>query len=404
MGITGVITTFAVSTALAAYLFYALVPVPPDIEQRDDVFWIFAKQKYIRTLSIIGEFVGFGHRLEHYRQLSSLSMWNILDPPDYTGIAVNNTVFAGIPVRLYEPLSRVSNGPGLIWLHGGGWVSGSAEKDDFIAAELSRRLGILVVSVNYRLAPEFPFPVPFEDCVTAAVYFLEHAHEMDVDSARIAVAGASAGANLAAAVSLKLRDTGSLRRPVVQVLVVPCLQAFDFNTPSYQYNVNNAFLPSYWMASYWLWYARGADGHRLADVLVNNDHTSVSAKTSEVSWRVDHNLIPRKYIDATYVPNTVDHGDSATWTELEPVFLNPYFAPLMSADLMGLPSTLIMTAERDVLRDDGILYSRRLASAGIFVEHLHYDHGYHLLLVNFQKNKLAETAVSDIVHFLSKRL
>jgi len=216
--------------------------------------------------------------------------------------------------------------------------------------------------------------------------------------------GSSAGGNLAAAVSLKLRDVGNFRRPAVQVLIMPCLQAIDFRTPSYQQNANNAYLPSHQMANFWMWYARGVDGHKVAPALVKNEHVSSSVKTSEISRYVDHNLIPRRYIGENYAPDAVKNGNEELWNALKPIFTDRYFAPLMASDLAGLPATYIATAQHDVLRDDGILYARRLSSAGVQVEHKHYEHVYHDLFRNHRHNHQSKICLDDLVAFLSSRL
>lgn len=404
MSIPGILTSIAVSCAFAAYLFYALVPVPSDMEQRDEVFWIFAKRKFVRALSVAGEYFGLGHQIKVYRQLQATSIFSVVESADYTDVKVEITEFDGVPVRVYYPSARGSKTPALIWIHGGGFVSGSAESNDPQCTELARRLQIPIVSINYRMAPEFPYPVPFDDCVRATVYFLQHATEIDVDPARVGIAGSSAGGNLAAAVSLKLRDIGNFWRPLVQALIVPCLQAIDFRTPSYQHNANSAYLPTHQMANYWFWYARGMDGHKYADVASENMHVSASAKQSELFHRVDHNLIPRKYISDDYMPDELQRGNEELWDELEPVFADPYFAPLMAVNLADLPVTYIATAEHDILRDDGVLYARRLSAAGIEVNHKHYDHTYHELFRNLKYNDHAKMRLDDLINFLSSRL
>jgi len=216
--------------------------------------------------------------------------------------------------------------------------------------------------------------------------------------------GASAGGNLAAAVSLKLRDIGNFWRPSLQVLIVPCLQALDFRTLSYQQNADNAYLPTHRMANYWLWYARGMDGHKYAHIAAENEHISASAKVSVISHHVDHNLIPQKYISDNYMPNALNVGNEKLWKELEPVFSDQYFAPLMAANLGGLPVTYIATAQHDVLRDDGILYARRLSAVGIEVEHRHYEHSYHELFRNHKHDPQSKMCFDDLVSFLSSRL
>jgi len=216
--------------------------------------------------------------------------------------------------------------------------------------------------------------------------------------------GASAGGNLAAAVALKLRDIGHVPRPSIQVLYVPCLQAVDFNTPSYRRESNNAFLPRYWMINFWLWYGLGVGGHRLTDILIRNDHTSQAAKTSIVPRYVDRNLIHQKYIDVSFVPDTVDHGNETLWNVLEPLFVDPYFAPLMASSFKKLPAAYVATAEYDVLRDDGILFARRLSNDGVSVVHRHYDGGYHALLSDFTRFNISNVVLDDLVKFLAMQL
>jgi len=217
-------------------------------------------------------------------------------------------------------------------------------------------------------------------------------------------AGNSAGGNLAAAVSLRLRDIGNFWRPSVQVLFVPCLQAIDFRTPSYQQNADSAYLPTRQMTSFWLWYARGMDGHQYSHTAAVNEHVSQSPKLSEISRYVDHNLIPRKYVGDNYMPDPLKKGDDVLWKELEPVFSDPYFAPLMEPNLGGLPVTYIATAEHDVLRDDGVLFARRLSAAGVEVEHKHYEHASHMLLRNFRHIDHSKMCLDDLVSFLASRL
>ena len=125
-----------------------------------------------------------------------------------------------VTVRLHRPPG--SSGPphpGLLWIHGGGYVIGSAAQDDAFSRGIAERLGAVVAAVNYRLAPEHPFPVPLHDCHDALVWL---ADRDDVDADRIAIGGASAGGGLAAALALLARDRGEVR-PVLQLLAYPML-------------------------------------------------------------------------------------------------------------------------------------------------------------------------------------
>jgi len=122
-------------------------------------------------------------------------------------------------VRLYRPLGVSEPTPALLWIHGGGYVIGTAQQDDALCRRFSARLGITVASVDYRLAPEHPYPAPLEDCYAALTWL---AGLPAVDSERVAIGGASAGGGLAAALALLARDRGEIR-PIFQLLAYPML-------------------------------------------------------------------------------------------------------------------------------------------------------------------------------------
>ncbi|WP_067678245.1 alpha/beta hydrolase [Nocardia miyunensis] len=133
--------------------------------------------------------------------------------------AVIEQAAPGVPVRVFRPATGEGPRPGLLWLHGGGLVMGSAAMDDSLCRAFADRLGALVVSVDYRLAPEYPFPIPLEDCYTGLRWLAGHS---EVDADRIAIGGGSAGGGLAAALALLARDRGRIH-PVLQLLVYPML-------------------------------------------------------------------------------------------------------------------------------------------------------------------------------------
>jgi acetyl esterase/lipase len=129
------------------------------------------------------------------------------------------TLSSGAGVRLYRPVGITEPAPALLWMHGGGYVIGAAQQDDRICRRFSRKLGITVASVDYRLAPEHPYPAPLQDCYSALTWL---AGLPAVDSGRIAIGGASAGGGLAAALALLARDRGDVA-PIFQLLVYPML-------------------------------------------------------------------------------------------------------------------------------------------------------------------------------------
>ena len=130
-----------------------------------------------------------------------------LRKPSASGDVEVVTLGSGVGVRLFRPMGVTEPAPALLWIHGGGYVIGSAQQDDRLCRQFSARLGITVASVDYRLAPEHPYPAPLEDCYTALTWL---AGLPAVDRGRIAIGGASAGGGLAAALALLARDRGEV--------------------------------------------------------------------------------------------------------------------------------------------------------------------------------------------------
>jgi acetyl esterase/lipase len=223
-----------------------------------------------------------------------------------------------VPVRVYSPAHRADAGPGLLYIHGGGFVLGDLDMVDPQLVRLADELGIVVVSVDYRLAPEHPFPAPVEDCYAALTWVEAKAAELGIDPARIGVAGESAGGGLSAAVALLARDRGG---PALcfQYLGIPELDD-RLDTPS--------------MVAY-------------TDTPVWNRPNAVFSWTS-------------------YLGTTPGGAD-----------VSPYAAPARAADLAGLPPAFVTTCQFDPLRDEGIRYAQRLAHAGVPTELRHYPGTFH---------------------------
>jgi acetyl esterase/lipase len=143
------------------------------------------------------------------------------------------TLGSGAGVRLFRPVGVTEPAPALLWIHGGGYVIGTAQQDDAVCRRFSSRLGITVASVEYRLAPQHPYPAPLEDCYSALTWL---AGLPAVDRGRVAIGGGSAGGGLAAALALLARDRGEVK-PVFQLLVYPMLDdrsSTTANNPNYR--------------------------------------------------------------------------------------------------------------------------------------------------------------------------
>ena len=235
-----------------------------------------------------------------------------------------------IPVRIYTPTGS-GPFPILVWFHGGGWVVGDLETADPTARHLSVGAKCMVISVDYRLAPESKFPGAADDSYAATVWAAQHATRLNGDASKIAVGGDSAGGNLAAAVALMARDRGGLSL-TFQLLVYP-VTARDFDRSSYRQN---------------------AEGYGLT--------------LDAMRWYWDHYL---------------QHPEDAS---------NPYAAPLVAENLKGLPPALVITAECDPLRDEGEAFAKRLQAAGVPTTYSLYDgmiHGFFGMTAVLDKGKQA---------------
>ncbi|HEY7295140.1 MAG TPA: alpha/beta hydrolase [Dehalococcoidia bacterium] len=242
-----------------------------------------------------------------------------------------------IPVRIYSP---EGNGPFpvLVYLHGGGWVIGDIESHDASVRALTNRSGCLIVSVDYRLAPEHKFPAAADDCFAATQWVAQHAPEFGGDPARLAVGGDSAGGNLAAVVALMAKQRGG-PRIAFQLLIYPVT---DHNLDTESYRTN-------------------AEGYLLT--------------RESMAWFWDHYL------------NTPADGR------------NPLASPLQADSFSGLPPALVITAEYDPLRDEGEAYAKRLEEAGVQVTCTRYDgmiHGFFgmFLLIDKAKQALDQAAAA----------
>lgn len=223
-----------------------------------------------------------------------------------------------VPVRIYTPADRDGAVPGLLYIHGGGFVLGDLDMFHMHLLRVADELGVVIVSVDYRLAPEHPFPAPVEDCYAALTWVAAKAAELGVDPERLGVGGESAGGGLAAAVALLARDRGA---PALcfQYLGIPELDD-RLDTPS--------------MRDY-------------VDTPVWNRPNAVFSWTSYLG--------------------TEPGGDD----------VSPYAAPARAGDLAGLPPAFVSTCQFDPLRDEGIAYAQRLAHAGVAVELRHYPGTFH---------------------------
>jgi acetyl esterase len=239
-----------------------------------------------------------------------------------------------IPMRVYWP-AGTGPFPVIVFYHGGGWVIGDLDTNDPVCRMLSSKVSAVVVSVDYRLAPEHRFPAAVDDCYAALEWVSLNAARLDADASRIAVGGGSAGGNLAAAVALMSRDRAG---PALacQVMFYPVTNVFELTTPSH---------------------GHFADGYGLT-----REHV--------------------EFFRDRYVPEERDRK-------------NPYASPLLADSLEGLPPAIVVTAGFDVLRDEGIAYAERLEAAGVATTTAHYPSMIHGFVAMDRLFGEAEDAVDE---------
>jgi acetyl esterase/lipase len=229
----------------------------------------------------------------------------------------NRTIADRVPARIYSPVAEPKGLPIVVFYHGGGFVIGDLDTHDGVCRSIAEQAGALVVAVDYRLAPEHPFPAAVDDAWAALRWVAEHAEQLGGDPARLAVAGDSAGGNLSAVVAQLARDAGG---------------------PSVKFQL--------------LWYPATTLDDTLPSV-AENAHAPMLTKA-------DIDVFLELYVgERPERPATL--------------------APARAKDLSGLPPAFIATAEFDPIRDDGVRYAELLRAAGVPVEHHHAEtliHGY----------------------------
>jgi acetyl esterase len=242
----------------------------------------------------------------------------LLPPPPAVGVVVERNLPGSrgdIPVRLYTPFG-IGPFPLTVYFHGGGFVVGNLDTHDGVCRHLCLNSNSIVMSVDYRLAPEHKFPAAPDDCLAATRWSAEHAGEIGADARRIALAGDSAGGNLVAVVAQRIRDEGGPKL-CGQLMNCPWVD-YDMTTPSYRENAEGYFLT-----------------------------------LETMRWFTDH-----------YIARAEDKN-------------HPGAAPLKAKDLSRLPPAYVLTAQYDPLRDEGEAYADKLAGAGVPVVKKRYSNMIH---------------------------
>ena len=248
----------------------------------------------------------------------------VAEAPDIPGVVMSDHHAPGpeggpdVMIRIYQPGTRPDTLPALLWIHGGGYVLGNVDGDDLRAKGMAVTLNCVIASVEYRLAPEHPFPAPIEDCYSALKWLADSAAELGIDPKRIAIGGASAGGGLAAGLGLLARDRGEIDI-AYQLLIYPMI-----------------------------------DDTNLAQAGPDTPDTPVWTRANNLAgWRAYLGQEPG--------------GDG----------ISAYAAATRAQDVGGLPPTYMGVGSTDLFRDENITVAQRLMQAGVPTELHVYAHGFH---------------------------
>jgi acetyl esterase/lipase len=248
----------------------------------------------------------------------------LADMPPVEGVTAQDRFVPGyqrdpeVRVRVYRANHQSSKLPGLYWIHGGGYVMGDIDQDDRLMKQFVNRIGCVAVSVDYRVAPEHPFPAPVEDCYAGLKWLFANADQLGIDPSRVAIAGASGGGGLAAGLALLVRDRGELS-VAFQLLIYPMID--DRNVTPASYAITD---PRMW-----------------------------NRECNRLGWKA-------------YLGRDGGGPD-----------VSPYAAASRASDLSNLPPAYIPVGALDLFVDENIEYAQRLIQAGVPTELHVYPGAFH---------------------------
>jgi acetyl esterase/lipase len=245
-----------------------------------------------------------------FRKLARFATHHVVRPAHVPGVQISSIRDGNLRLRLYTP--RNPSGAALLWVHGGGMVIGAPRQDDLLCGETAAQLGITIASVDYRLAPEHPYPIPQQDCLAGWDWLLDNASRLNIEPARMAVGGGSAGGGIAASVVNRLHDDAGGVQPIAQWLLYPMLDD------------------------------RTAANHDLDSL----DHYVWNNTSNRIGW-------------SALLRGTATPGDDNVPADA---------APARRTDMSGLPPTWIGVGDIDLFHDEDADYAHRLHQAGVPVQ------------------------------------
>ncbi|XP_025769772.1 arylacetamide deacetylase-like 2 [Puma concolor] len=367
--------TLCFGLTLILFAYYIYTPLPENIEEPWKVGVIDALIKTTSLTAMLLENMGLIRYAEFFSMLLKLDHTVLISDENIT---VMDTKFTDIPVCLYLPKKKSeSQRRAVIFIHGGAFVMGSCRQTayDFLNRWTANKLGAVVVGIDYRLAPQYQFPVPLEDVISVVRFFLQDniLAKYGVDPSRICISGDSSGGTLAAKVTQLVQNDPEFKNKIkAQVLIYPGLQVVDVLMPSHRQNEHGPILSRDMAIKMGCLYL--TKDKALPQAVRENQHMPHGSRHlfKLVNWST---LLPEKYRrNHIYTEPIIGKLNSSY-----PVLLDSRLSPLLVTDsqLEKLPLTYIITCEHDILRDDGLIYVSRLRNAAVNVSHDHIEDGIH---------------------------
>ncbi|XP_073512849.1 arylacetamide deacetylase-like 4 [Phyllobates terribilis] len=333
------------------------------------------------------------------RLINYLQKISVPKPKDDPEIFKKDLQFGGVPVRVYQPRSTSARGrKGVMFFHGGGFMFGSIDTYDSLCRYLTKYSGAVVVSVGYRLAPKHRCPAALDDCMLATVHFLKTAQDYGVNPSSVIICGDSAGGNLTAGVCQALVGRSDIPKPLAQVMIYPSVQKADFNVPSYQQNKMVPLL----LRENALYYSLTYIG---SDLSLSKEMMKGSHVPPEIRQKLSKWLSSEEFKVKGYKPHIMAPFSKDVYEKVRKVLDRPC-SPLLSDDavIRQLPQAYILTCEFDVLRDDGILYKKRLEDNGVPVTWYHVKDGFHGIVSFFDQpdGVAGKLALDNVITYIKK--
>uniref|UniRef100_A0A8C6XTD8 Alpha/beta hydrolase fold-3 domain-containing protein n=1 Tax=Naja naja TaxID=35670 RepID=A0A8C6XTD8_NAJNA len=382
------------------YFNFTRIHTPPGIIQGIKLRLIYLFLRILEKLAVILEILGICNEFAVRRFLI-----DGVFPPRPCDLSIKETLFDTVPVRIYQSKTpSPEKRRGLVWIHGGGGIFGSFKSHERLCRFFAQESATVVIAIGYPLAPEHPYPAQQRSCYMAISYFLKHAGDFGVDPQRIVLGGDSIGGSFMVAASQQLVLRQDLPQVRAHVLVYPFLQAVDFNLPSYQQNQRVPFLVKTDVGHFGKIYVTGNSSG--VDALMQNAHIPEKLRIKYQKW-ISAEHIPEEFKGRGYVPFVPGRFSEALFKEYAAAF-EARCSPLLMKDavLRRFPETFLLTCEYDILRDDGLLYKKRLGDNGMSFTWHHLEDGFHgiLSLVGFGPLEFPGTrrGLKTIIQFLER--